>query len=162
MTSPHFLNGRRACLLVCLVLFAALESGCGPDDGIGKRYPVSGTVTYKDKPLPKGSINFVPVDPATGRAASGSVADGAYTLMTQEPGDGALPGKYKVTVSAVEVDLSKASDKAKSAGRMIDQADIAKAKRTNLVPTKYLTPETSGLTAEVREGSNTLDFPLTD
>jgi len=31
--------------------------GCS-DDGLGKRYPVSGTVTYKGEPLKEGSIVF--------------------------------------------------------------------------------------------------------
>jgi hypothetical protein len=162
MTLNRFLSNRPAGLLASLVVFAALGYGCGSDDGLGRRYPVSGKVTYNGKPLAKGSISFIPDDPKTGRAASGSIVEGNYSLTTQAPDDGALPGSYKVTVQAAEVDLTNASEKAKKSGMMIDQRDIAKAKRTNLIPTKYLLPESSGLTAQVKAQSNKIDFPLTD
>jgi len=162
MSIPRFWSTRPASLLASLLIFATLGLSCGSDDGLGKRYPVSGTVTYNGTPVPKASINFVPNDPKTGRAANGSIIEGAYTLTTQESGDGALPGQYKVTVSATETDLSKAAATAKKSGMMINQMDIAKAKRTNLLPSKYLLPESSGLTADVKETSNTIDFKLTD
>jgi hypothetical protein len=162
MTLSCFARGRALGLLVSLVVFSGFEFGCGSDDGLGKRYPVSGTVTYNGKPLPKGSITFVPNDTKTSRAANGNIVEGAYTLTTQSPDDGALPGQYKVTVTAVEVDLSKASATAKKSGMMINQADIAKAKRTSLLPSKYMVPETSGLTATVKEETNRIDFTLSD
>ena len=52
-----------------------LAWGCG-DDGLPKRYRVHGEVTYNGKPLPQGNINFIPQD-AAGRAASGTIEDGA-------------------------------------------------------------------------------------
>jgi len=162
MTLRRYTSNRAAGLMASLIAFAALGYGCGPDDGLGTRYSVSGTVTYNGKPLPKGSISFTPDDATTGRAASGSIVDGVYTLTTQSPDDGALPGSYKVGISAVEVDLTKASAKAKKTGMMISQGEIAKSKRTNSVPSKYLLPESSGLTAKVEEKSNTIDFQLTD
>ena len=45
---------------------------------------------------------------------------------------------------------------------IISQDQIAKAKRKQLIPSKYMAPETSGLTAEVKAQSNTIDFQLTD
>jgi len=146
--------------------------GCG-DDGLPKRYPVSGEVTYNDKPLPHGIINFIPQSDK-GRAATGTIEEGSYNLTTHIPGDGAIPGAYRVTVVAVE--RTEASKKILArtpdappghdqpyygppSGPQIFKANKL-AKR--LVPDKYNTPEKSGLTAEVKEESNRLDFKLTD
>ena len=140
-------------------LLASLAlTGCG-DDGFGERYPVYGTVTYQDEPVERGRITFVPDQP-DGRPASGEIRDGEYELTTIDPGDGALPGTYKVTVKAVEVDDSQVL--ANAEGGVGNQADVIRATQSAipLVPAKYQLPETSGLTAEVEEGSNELDFEL--
>ena len=65
MTIPRSSSDRPWGLLASLLIFATFAFSCGSDDGLGKRYPVSGTVTYKDQPVPKGSISFVPDDPKT-------------------------------------------------------------------------------------------------
>jgi hypothetical protein len=159
MFSTRFPSPRSAGLMASLVVFAAL--GCGSGDELARRYPVSGTVTYNGKPVPKGSINFLPNDP-NGRAAGGDIVEGTYSLTTQDPGDGAIPGQYKVTVTATDVDVSKEVSQAKQKGMIISQDQIAKAKRTNLIPSKYSIAETSGLTAQVKEGANPIDFDLKD
>ena len=64
-------SARRLTLTAIVSSFFALVFGCG-DDGFGKRYPVSGNVTYKNEPVEKGSITFTPVN--AGRPASGSGA----------------------------------------------------------------------------------------
>ena len=79
----------------------SLMTSCGTDDGLGKRYPVSGTVTYNGKPLEKGKISFVPEDPKN-VGASGAIENGSYTLSTGGQDDGARAGKYKVTITAKE------------------------------------------------------------
>ena len=53
--------------------------GCGGDEsGLGRRYKVTGKVTYKGAPVPHGTVNFLPVKPPApeGRAASGEIKDG--------------------------------------------------------------------------------------
>ena len=141
-----------ACLLVA--------SGCS-DDGLPKRYAVSGTVTYNGKPLERGQVNFLPTAPE-GRPASGDIEAGAYSLMTQTPGDGAMPGKYRVTIIATDVDLTDAI--AKQQGGIPSQQDVMKAQRKakRKIPAKYDDPAKSGLEREVKEQSNTFDFPLAD
>ena len=84
----------------------ALSAGCG-DDGYGRRYPVSGKVTYKGQPLKQGTITFTPADANTGRTASGHIVDGAYALTTVDNEDGALPGPYQVAIASVEVDAEQ-------------------------------------------------------
>ena len=61
--------------VLALPTFLVLAS-CGSDDGLGKRYPVSGTVTYNGKPLEKGEISFVAEDSKANIGASGRITDG--------------------------------------------------------------------------------------
>jgi hypothetical protein len=148
-------------LVAAVLLFV---SGCGDDDGLGQRYRVTGTVTFNGKPLEQGRINFQATTPE-GRSAAGDIQEGVYRLTTQTPGDGALPGKYRVSISAKEVDLSKVEARSKKQGGTLpSKKDLGKAFQTarRLVPAKYESPGTSGLEADVKEQSNTIDFPLTD
>jgi len=140
---------------------ATLLPACGTDDGAGRRYPVSGKVSYKGQPVAKGSITFAPEDP-NGRAASGLIADGSYRLSTLGDNDGALPGKYKVTVTARDIDQAKVQP---AAGRSaINPSVIAKANQAakNNVPAKYSSSSTSPLAAEVPAKSTSIDFDLVD
>jgi hypothetical protein len=141
-----------------------LIAGCGDDTGLEKRYPVSGTVTYHDEPLKKGQISFIPVDSKDRRAASGTIVDGRYTLTTATAGDGALPGKYKVAITSMEIDNTKVIETITKHGGGGRQTEIgqAAAKAKNLIPAKYMSSEMSGLEATVEAKSNTFDFPLKD
>jgi hypothetical protein len=131
--------------------------GCGEDDGIGKRYPVKGVVTLQGEPVPKGTVNFMP-DEAGGRSAAGDLKDdGSYSATTLTPGDGMLPGKYKVSITAIEIDLTKVHGKP---GGLYRTDLINKAPRKLLVPKKYESPATSGLTIEVKPESNKYDIAL--
>ena len=156
-----FLVKYSAALAVGIGLLIA--AGCGDDSGIAKRYPVSGTVTYKNEPLAKGRIDFIPEDP-NGRAAGGDIENGSYRLTTVNPGDGAIPGDYKVTVTALEIDLSAGAETA-GAGQQFRQSKefvkVAKAAK-KLVPEKYMRVDTSGLTAKVEAKTNRIDFNLED
>jgi hypothetical protein len=143
--------------------------GCS-DDGLAKRYPVSGTVTYKGQPLAKGEITLMPTDPA-GRGGVGVITDGAYQITTQTPNDGAFPGDYNVLVTALDIDKSaadaatkKSAEKAKVEASQPDQAAMAKALATakSSIPTKYGQVASSGLKAKVEQKSNTFNFDLVD
>ncbi len=141
--------------------------GCG-DDGLGKRYSVSGTVNYNGQPLEKGDIGFVPEDPG-GRAAFGTIEGGSYSLSTIGERDGALPGKYKVTVTSKDVDLTAADADFKKKNPnavpgVLPKDMLVKASKSakSRIPKKYSTPNDSGLTAEVKEQSNSIPFDLTD
>ncbi len=137
--------------------------GCGDDSGLEARYKVGGKVTYKGEPVAKGTIAFVPADAAKGRAASGTIENGSYSLTTATNGDGALPGDYKVTVTSTDLNVA---DVAKKTGGLLHQGEaehkkaIKEAKSS--IPTRYNLPDTSKLTAKVEARSNTIDFPLKD
>jgi hypothetical protein len=141
---------------------AILVFGCA-DDGLGKRYPVTGTVTYQGTAVAKGNIFFVPDDKQKGRAATGTISNGKYSLTTLSNNDGAFPGDYKVRVVVVETDNSKilANTPSGAAGRQDDVIKAAQAAK-KLIPSKYQIETTSGLTGKVEEKSNVIDFPLTN
>jgi len=138
-------------------------AGCGDDSGLARRYPVTGSVKYKGQPVAKGRIAFTP-DGAGGRAASGDIKEGAYALSTTgEANDGALPGKYKVTITAVDVDTTEMKGIAKGGQFHHDKAfKEANEKAKALVPSKYGLADTSGLEKEVKASANKIDFDLQD
>jgi hypothetical protein len=135
--------------------------GCGDDSGLAKRYPVSGTVNYNGKPVAQGRIDFVPAKGGEGRAASGDITDGSYSLTTATASDGAIPGSYKVTVVAKERPATKAASKFGGAPSQQEVVRLNKETKS-LVPAKYGDPQTSPLTAEVKAESATMNFELTD
>jgi len=83
-------NPRNGLLLAAS--FAICLSGCGK-----KLTDVSGTVLYKDKPLPFANISFV--DESSGRAAAGRIQDGKFTVPRVPVGD-------KITVIVVTTTAS--------------------------------------------------------
>lgn len=82
-----------------LPLAAVLVIGCG--GGGDEMLPVTGTVKNADGSVVTaedgGQVLFNPN--GSGAPATGSIAkDGSFTMMTQTPGDGMKPGKYKVVL----------------------------------------------------------------
>lgn len=72
---------------VCLSL-----AGCGESDVV----PVSGTLTYKGKPVTNAHIHFVP---EKGRPSFGTTDDqGRFTLTYDPQNKGVLRGKHRVFV----------------------------------------------------------------
>ncbi len=142
--------------------------GCGGDEsGLGRRYKVTGKVTYKGELVPHGTVNFIPTKPPPpdGRAATGTIKDGYYSLSTTGHDDGALPGDYNVAIVAMDIDLSSAVAKGKGELPKIHEGDRAHQKAVKsakkLIPDKYGVSEKSGLTATV-DRAKTIDFDLKD
>jgi hypothetical protein len=125
---------------------------------------VHGTVTYQGKPVPLGSVLFLPVEPpkegSSMQPASGTInPDGTYELKS-EADAGAVLGEHKVVVFAVD-GAKPATDSSKVAES--GPAPVAKSVRfKTLIPNKYADPSTTPLTAKVVAGDNKLDFELKD
>jgi len=134
-----------------IVAIAALASaigllGCGAK-GDHTTAPVNGKVTYKGQPLPTGTIMFVPGE---GPAATGEIAkDGSYRLSTYANDDGAVLGKHKVSITALQ-----------NVGAGLPEQKSGTP--PSLIPKKYISDQTSGLTAEVKAGGNVVNFELKD
>ena len=83
-------------IAAAILLFAALALATGCGDGRPARIPVSGTVTYRGKPLDGANVTFVPKG---SRPASGQTdAQGRFTLQTFSSGDGVVAGDHVVCV----------------------------------------------------------------
>ncbi len=129
-----------------LVASLTLAVGCGPK-GDRATAPVKGQITYNGEPLPTGTVMFVPEQ---GPAATGEIRpDGTYSLGTYGTNDGAVLGNHKVSITAI-ADM----------GDMLPEAQSPTP--PPLIPQKYLSHESSGLVAEVKSGTNELNFDLTD
>jgi hypothetical protein len=145
--SEHRRAPRRRGAVLWVIAAALVPLACGQSGPEMAR--VSGTVTYKGKPVPKGTITFV-AQSEGGRNATGELGpNGSYTLQTSQPGDGALLGEYKVTVYAHDEPV-------------LDYIPTKPVKPQPLAPEKYEKPGTTDLKATVKSGSNKIDFDLTD
>lgn len=131
-------------LLACLAV-----AGCGGDQL--PTAPVQGKVLYQGKPLQFGAVTF---QPAAGPPASGAIQpDGTFRLSTYGNNDGAVLGMHKVAVSCFDSQRPDAPPPDPNA-----EPGLGKP----LVPQKYLSADTSGLTAEVKSRNEPFEFQLTD
>jgi hypothetical protein len=81
-------------MAVLAAVAGALTTGCSGE----KTYHLSGTVTYKGKPVPKGQIVFEPDAAAgnSGQPAYAKIVDGQYD--TREDGQGTVGGPHIVQI----------------------------------------------------------------
>jgi len=136
--------------VLAFLLTSLLAAGCG---GGSKTASVSGQVTFKGKPLAKANVSFTPVE-GTGLAASGLTdSNGHYTLGTRSASDGAAPGKYRVAV------IARGPERPAKPGEGSGMPD-EKVPGDPVIPVKYFAPDSSGLTFEVKGGSNRFDIKL--
>ena len=136
---------RARTILPLSLMLSFLTIGCG-DSGPPKA-SVTGKVTFEGKPVTKGTVTFLAIDPK-GRNATGAIGpDGSYTLQTETAGDGALLGDYVVGISARDDEV-------------LDYTPPKPIPPKYLVPAKYEDPKTSELKATVKSGSNSFPFDL--
>lgn len=165
---------RSMCYLVVGLSLLMLSgvAGCGSGGGVAsakreKTVPVSGVVMFNNAPLEGATVTFSPSPGAgtKGKAAFGKTDEaGAYRLTTYDLDDGVIPGVvYQVTV-AKEVAAARTPDPVNEEDYVPPEETeraAAKAKTVPLVPPKYGSPATSGLTADVKDASGqTFDFKL--
>jgi hypothetical protein len=159
-------------LLFVVVCFA--WTGCSGQPGRPETYPVSGTVTYRGKPVADATVTFLA--PGAPRLASGETdASGRFRLTTFEPDDGAIPGTHVVAVKkygdeprapiVMDVENMEAEVTAKDIEEaMMQTAEQVKksAKAGSLLPAKYASRNTSDLRFEVVRGENEFNIDLVD
>jgi hypothetical protein len=132
-------------LAVSLATYACAMAGCGNDRP--PTVPVQGCVQYRGKPLKFGAVIFQPEmgSPATGVIQS----DGSFRLST-EGRDGAIVGKHKVAISCYDTEEpGHARDPKGRLGKL-------------LIPQRYVYPQSSGLTAEVKAKNEPFRLELVD
>jgi hypothetical protein len=133
-------------LIGCLLMAAI---GCGSAEGT-----ISGTVSYQGKPLPGGSLTFVP-EKGNGVFRGNIEKDGKYRINK------IAAGPMKIAVQAAQAprhpgaqvppsEMSKGGAKAPA----VAPGDYVK------IPAAYGDPEKSGLRCTVTGGSQTHDIKL--
>lgn len=140
---------RRAAAAVSVGL-AAAAAGCGGGTGT-----VAGTVTYRGKPIPSGSVVLYCADKQIVRGLIGP--DGAYTIPNVPPGPAAVTVQAHARVPdglRFRQNLPPVQD-----GPTPPDAAPA-ADKVVAVPPRYSLPEESGLSVVVGPGPTTFDIPL--
>ncbi|PQO33037.1 hypothetical protein [Blastopirellula marina] len=94
---------QRTCIgfILFLVGMAPLALGCGASNDL-KTYPISGTVMFKDKPVPAGSITLIPdaSNGSGGAAVSLDIIDGKFDSELADRGH--IGGKHMVNIVGLD------------------------------------------------------------
>jgi len=147
-------------ILLFVTIFTALTLTIGCGDGKIATLRVTGTITFDGEPLPNANINFTPKTVGQGNPAY-AVTDenGFYRLQTLlgAAEAGTTAGEYDVYITCIE------------RGEIWDpppgppQAPPPSAMRAprSIIPEKYGSTATSGLSAKVERGSIVHNFALT-
>jgi len=138
-------------ITVVVTVFSSLGCSQGARPNRPQTHVVTGTVTLSGVPVADAMVTFLP--DGGGRGAVGSTgADGRYLLTTFQRHDGAVVGTYKVTVV-------KRTPGGPEPGP--DYRGPRPEEPKHLLPARYASATSSGLTATVAAGvPNTCDFVL--
>ncbi|MBN2295991.1 MAG: hypothetical protein JXM70_26400 [Pirellulales bacterium] len=139
---PKQLHNYRKIAICLLMLFAAAMTsltGCGKKRELA---PLSGKVLYKGQPLRFGTVVF---EHEYGQPATGAIQpDGTFTLTTRGEGEGTAVSTSRVRVACYE---------GQNPSSQAAAGEVATLGRS-LIPEKYTSFETSGLSVRVRSGAN--------
>lgn len=168
--------------LFAVMFAAAVLGGCNKRSGIAS-YPVTGTVTYKGKPVVGATISYVSTNPDGLKPGATTNSDGQFSLTTyispNEVLKGAPAGDYGVVIvkqvtkaaPAEDIDMANATMEqrmqsmqkqwASQQERSPDGKSPPKPKSE--IPEKYASVETSELKQTIVSGPNDpVEFKLTD
>ena len=154
-------------LLVLLPLLCVLGCGGGaaPASKRDPVFPVSGTVTYKSKPVVGADVTFT-VEGGKRSAFGKTDAKGVFHLTTYAANDGAMAGKHSIiitkgaaVVAPVKVAAIETKDYIPPDATDISDQPVVAAPVEGEIPAKFSLAATSGLMAVVEKGAKN-DFPL--
>jgi hypothetical protein len=136
---------------------AAMITVCG----CGKSGPavakVGGKVIYQGQPVARATVTFTPTSPGAPPGIGATDDNGHYYLGTYSARDGAVIGGHKVSI------VARAPYKgAVPQGAGAAYLEELQERGNPLIPQRYFHADTSGLIAEVKPGSNTMDFVLNE
>lgn len=121
------------------LLAVGLLVGCSESGP--RTYAVNGTVTLGKQPMNGGFVSFE--NPENGEAAQGVIEeDGSYTVELPE-------GSYQVMIEPTEIEVKSK-----------DGMSPPEMKYAQNVPERYMSVDTTELSADVGDDSTTFDFTL--
>jgi len=136
MTCAHRLPSASAVLLGILLV----AGGCGPRFPTGM-IAVTGTVTMGGKPVPKGAVHFIPEDRS--KTAAARISNGRFQASV-------WPLSYRLAVSS------------NAQPGMVDEQTGQQIPAVSLVPEKYRSATTSGLTVTIDADHRTVAIDITE
>jgi len=135
---------QRLGLAILLAALAGCSSGPTP-------MRVWGSVTFDGKPLPEGTIAFVPIAPHTGPATGGTITEGRYDIAANV---GPLSGgQYRVEITATRASGRQVPNTIGFGGGMIGVPEM-------YIPTKYNVASKLEATISPKADANQFDFAL--
>jgi hypothetical protein len=137
----------RRCLVpptFLLLVLAVISSGCGDNDG---RLSVSGNVKLDGKPLPEGSIEFLPIAGTGGPTAGATIEEGKYRIAA---GRGLFAGQFRVKITAQRNTGRQATDPYRGVKYDVQEQYLPARYNRKSQLEATLTPE----------GANVFDFDL--
>lgn len=144
---------------ILTLAFLLVSSGCGSGYS-GPTGTVSGTVTLNGEPVPPGTgVAFLSDD---GYSASAQVGvGGKYQLSVAGQSNQIPAATYKVMISqAGGGQMSEADYDAMMQANASGTAAEPAQPKEEIIPAKYKSTATSGLSYKVEAGSNTIDINL--
>jgi len=144
------------CLMLALVIPCFM--GCGPSrPPLGK---IEGTVYFDGEPIKSGTILF---SVAGARDASGRIEDGVIrNVTTFDEGDGVPVGEARIAVLVFREQTPQAAP-----SPVVDDTAMPGGGSSMLIggeqfaiPARFTNPESSGLTATITRGTNTINLEL--
>lgn len=139
---------------------AAVLAGCSGGDSI-EYAEVVGSIRMGNHPVTSGLIEFVPrADLGTHgpKFLAAIDAEGHFSVGSALESKGAIPGHYRVTVSALP-ELGTGSSSVVRYGVPLRQ-ETSKAAESAEIPSQFSREETSTIDVEVHSGTNELDLDL--
>ncbi|MDY0168315.1 MAG: hypothetical protein RBS80_17330 [Thermoguttaceae bacterium] len=132
-------------VLALVLLLLTGPTGCGRGDR--ELAPLTGKVLYNGEPLQFGAVM---IEHEYGQPATAEIRpDGTFVMVTRGEGQGAVVGERRVRITCFEA----------QAPANIGSDTLGES----LIPQKYTSFETSGLTVDIKPGENEpLVFELTD
>jgi hypothetical protein len=138
---------RRGTVLVLLVSILALAGCSSRGPALPPTVAARGKVLLANgQPLRGGRIELHKLDPKTVDAFADVGNDGSFVLTTYQPDDGAVPGRYVVTISPYNY-----KDKSGNPVKLANAGQI---------PSKYLESETSDVQVDIAQSDNVLEVKL--
>jgi hypothetical protein len=149
--SPH--SNPLLVLWLSAALMTTLLAGCGDDRG-PERVVVSGTVTYNGKPIPDGSIRFVPTAASAAPISGAPIVAGRYKIESR---GGVAMGTYRVQIEAYR----QAANQNAPAAPLRHGLPTGEM-REQYLPARHNTQTQLQTTIESGRREVTKDFELTD
>ena len=153
-------------MILTLLLMLGLVSGCGGGAADKpKVVKVTGTLTYKSKPVANAQVSFN-MEGAPRAAVGITDTNGKFTLGTFSSSDGAVPGEHTVTVTKAAPQSATVNAPPSPEELLKKTAEMQKgntAEGAADIPAKYSSPTTTPLKLKVSEtDANDIPIELTD